>query len=141
MFDDLKMKYANNDSFTLVQGESINKAVSNNNVPNDFGIYLVYTGEELIENLVYVGKAGSISANGTAKKQGLRKRLVNQHSGMKRSEYFIKYMADNNTNLTFRWFKTYDELVGSVIPALAEAEAIQEYFLKYRKLPDLNKSF
>lgn len=141
MFDDLKMKYIENGTFILSQGESVNKAVTDNNVPNDFGIYLIYAGKEAIGNLVYVGKAGSVETDGSSKKQGIKKRLVNQHSGMKRSEYFIKYMADNSTDLVFRWFKTYDELSKTVIPALAEAEAIQRYFLKYGKLPELNKSF
>jgi hypothetical protein len=60
---------------------------------------------------------------------------------MKRPEYFIKYMADNSTDLVFHWFKTYDEFMKAVIPALAEEEAIQKYFLEYGKLPELNKSF
>jgi hypothetical protein len=141
MFDYLKVKYVENGTFILSQGESVNKAVTENNVPNDFGIYLIYADKEVVDNLVYVGKAGSVASDGSSKKQGLSKRLVNQHSGMKRSEYFVKYMADNSTDLVFHWFKTYDELTKAVIPALAEAEVIQKYFLEYRKLPELNKSF
>jgi hypothetical protein len=141
MFEGLKIKYVENSSFILLQGESINNAVTENNVPNDFGIYLIYAGSEVIDNLVYVGKAGSVRSDGSSKEQGLSKRLVNQRSEMKGAEFFIEYMADNSTNLIFRWFKTYDELTKAVIPALAESEAIQEYFLEYGKLPELNKSF
>lgn len=141
MFEDLTVTYAENGSFTLLQGESINKAVADNKVPNDFGIYLIYSGEELVDNLVYIGMAGSISTDGVAKKQGIKRRLLNQHSGMKRSDYFIKYMDENKTSLKFHWYKTFDDESRRILPALAEAKVIQEYFIAYGRLPELNLSF
>jgi hypothetical protein len=45
MFDYLKVKYVKNGTFILSQAESVNKAVTENKVPNDFGIYLIYAGK------------------------------------------------------------------------------------------------
>ena len=50
-------------------------------IPNAPGVYIIYNSKE---EIVYIGKAGTINQDGTFQKQGLRRRLNNQHNGMRR---------------------------------------------------------
>ena len=124
----------------LEQTEDIKKAVLNNNVPNEFGIYIISKVSESMKTIIYIGKAGSISNDGSPKKQGIKKRLVNLHGGVNRTEYFLKYMDINQTSLLFEWYVTFNQSV-KALPAFVEAELIQKFFDSHGKLPELNKSF
>ena len=104
-------------------------------IPNSPGVYIIYnsTGE-----IVYIGKAGTINQDGTFKKQGLRRRLNNQHHGMRREDYFISKIEENNLDhIIIKWY----EVNPRVIPGSAEGMLIQEYFNKHGELPPWNEGF
>ena len=104
-------------------------------IPNTPGVYIIYnsTGE-----IVYIGKAGTINQDGTFKKQGLRRRLNNQHHGMRREDYFISKIEENNLDhIIIKWY----EVNPRVIPGYAEGMLIQEYFNKHGELPPWNEGF
>ncbi len=142
MIEHLKNEFQSKGSFLLQPTQDIKKVVLLNSVPNDFGIYLIFKINDAnrCKDLIYIGKAGSISNDGSRKRQGIRRRLVNQHSGENRTEYFLKYMDENKTSLLFEWYVTFDDTI-QLLPAFVEAKLIQEFFINNNKLPELNKSF
>ena len=104
-------------------------------IPNTPGVYIIYNSKG---EIVYIGKAGTINQDGTFKKQGLRRRLNNQHHGMRREDYFISKIEENNLDhIIIKWY----EVNHGVIPGYAEGILIQEYFNKYGELPPWNEGF
>ena len=70
-------------------------------IPNTPGVYIIYNSKG---EIVYIGKAGTINQDGTFKKQGLRRRLNNQHHGMRREDYFIsKIEEDGIAYIDIKW--------------------------------------
>jgi len=140
MFEYLNSRFKCNGSFYLDPDQNIRDAIRINNVPNDFGVYIVSKISDLKESIIYIGKAGSINNDGSLKKQGIRKRLGNKQGGIARTEYFLNYMKRNKTSLRFEWYVTFNQDL-CLLPSLVEAELIQKYYNEYKKLPELNKSF
>lgn len=104
-------------------------------IPNTPGVYIIYNSKG---EIVYIGKAGTINQDGTFKKQGLRRRLNNQHHGMRREDYFISKIEDDDLDhIIIKWY----EVNQGVIPGSAEGILIQEYFNKYGELPPWNEGF
>ena len=104
-------------------------------IPNTPGVYIIYNSKG---EIVYIGKAGTINQDGTFKKQGLRRRLNNQHHGMRREDYFISKIEENNLDhIIIKWY----EVNPRVIPGSAEGMLIQEYFNKHGELPPWNEGF
>lgn len=64
----------------------LSKATSK--VPKGYGAYIIYTNEKNCENIVYIGKGGTIKNDGGFGKQQLRERLNNQQHGMRREDFF-----------------------------------------------------
>jgi hypothetical protein len=133
-----RSRFASNGQFSLRPGESINEVVSREQVPNNPGVYIIFRRHDL-ERPLYIGKAGTIKADGSWRKQGLRKRLTMKQGGVFRREFFSKLMSDKGFGLTFVWFVTHDQN-SRIIPALAEAELLQAHYDQYGCLPELNKS-
>lgn len=128
-------------SFYLNRNESINKILTANNVPSEYGIYIIYSSIEKQEEIIYIGKAGTIGNNGQFKRQGLKERLSavrdNNISGRK---YFQQVIQDYEFDkLRFIWIVTFGESRRE-LPAYSEAKFIQSYFDEHDKLPLLNKS-
>ena len=104
-------------------------------IPNSPGVYIIYNSKN---EIVYIGKAGTVNQDGTFKKQGLRKRLTNQHHGIQREDYFISKIADEKIDyIDIKWY----ELTSGVIPGYIEGMLIQEYFNIHKKLPSWNDWF
>lgn len=104
-------------------------------IPDAPGVYIICDSED---EIVYIGKAGTVNQDGTFKKQGLRRRLTNQHHGRRREDYFItKIEKDGIDYIDIWWY----ELKSGVIPGYVEGLLIQEYFNKSGKLPIWNKDF
>ena len=104
-------------------------------IPNSPGVYIIYNSKN---EIVYIGKAGTVNQDGTFKKQGLRKRLTNQHHGIRREDYFISKIADEEIDyIDIKWY----ELTSGVIPGYIEGMLIQEYFNKHGELPSWNDCF
>ena len=131
-------QYVHNGRFLLLPNQSVNEIVVRENVPNAPGVYIIFRCDDL-ERPLYIGKAGTMNANGSWKKQTLRKRLTMKQDGIYREEFFCKLMADKGlAGLTFLWFVRHGQ-TSRVIPALAEMELLQAHYDQYGCLPELNK--
>lgn len=108
------------------------------NIPNGYGVYCIYANSANGE-LLYIGKGGTVNADGTLKGQQLRKRLNNKQDKQKREKYFVERMKSEHLEiLIIKWYILKDS---SILPAFLEAMLIQAYFEKNKKLPRWNKSF
>lgn len=104
-------------------------------IPDAPGVYIICYPED---EIVYIGKAGTVNQDGTFKKQGLRRRLTNQHHGIRREDYFkTKIEEDGIEHIVIRWY----ELESGVIPGYVEGLLIQVYFNEYGLLPKWNIDF
>ena len=125
--------------FYLNKNEIINTIVRENNVPNDYGIYIIYSLKNNLEEIIYIGKSGTMINDGSFKKQGIKKRLTKKQENIVRKKYFQDVIHDNKFDkLKFLWIVTFDDK-NKEIPSLSEAKMIQAYFNEYRRLPLLNK--
>jgi hypothetical protein len=125
--------------FELKKDEIINDIIRKNEVPNSYGIYIIYSIKNLSKNIIYIGKSGTMINDGTFKSQGIAKRLTRIQNGLQRRIYFQnvieKYQFEK---LEFLWITTFDKMYKE-IPSLSEAKMIQAYFSEFKKLPLLSK--
>ena len=122
-------------------GLKIKEAAKENNVPNDYGINLIYEGFDCNGELIYIGRSGIIQSDGTMGSQGIRKRLGMKQDGMYRNDFFKKEMEKRQKGISVAWFVTFNIAGQKTLPALAESEAMQEFYELEGRLPELNKSF
>ncbi len=141
MIERLRKKYRKNGQFNVNIGQKITDAARKAKVPDDRGIYLIYEGFDCIGELIYIGHAGTMTTNGIMKIQGIRKRLGMRQDGMYRNDFFIRKMKKRKKGISVAWFVTWNYAGEKVLPAFAEAEAIQEYYQSNRALPELNREF
>lgn len=128
-------------SFILNKDEKISSVLSRENVPNDYGIYIVYSVKDDVEKIIYIGKSGTLQNNGAFKSQGLNGRLkAVGEKNISRNVYFQNVIREHDFDcLKFEWIVTVNDLEIE-IPALAESIFLQEYFNENIVLPLLNKS-
>jgi len=132
-------RFATNGEFSLFPTESINDVVKKEGVSNGYGVYVIFSRDNL-ERPIYIGRAGTICKNGAWKKQGIRERLTAVQKGMRRVDYCRKLMKVKYRNgLQFRWFITRDGKEER-LPALVEAELLQAHLDEFRCLPPLNET-
>ncbi len=141
MINDLKKKYPKNGKINVNMGQKITDAAKENNVPNDYGIYLIHEGFDCNEELIYIGRSGTIQSDGTMGSQGIRKRLGMKQDRMYRNDFFKKETEKRQKGISVAWFVTFNFAGQKTLPALAEAEAMQEFYELEGRLPELNKSF
>ena len=133
--------FENSGTFSLQKGELVSEVIPENNVPNGYGIYLIFQGPNCEGKPIYIGLAGTMNQDGTMKPQGLAERLKAKQEDMSRNRFFANYIDKSSPNgLSFAWFVTFEDGSG-VLPAVAEARAIEQFFEKYKKLPELNKKY
>ena len=140
MINELKKKYPKNGQFNVSIGQNIKEAANENNVPNDYGIYLIYEGFDCNAELIYIGRSGTIQSDGTMGNQGIRKRLGMKQDGMYRNEFFKEEMKKRQKGISVAWFVTFDKAGQKTLPVFAESEAMQEFYDLEGRLPELNKS-
>ena len=121
----------------LTKNDNITEILIKNEVPNTFGIYIIYKNEVAYKNIIYIGKAGEIDNTGINKKQGLLKRLSNTRDKKTANEYFKDLFTENIEKLIIEYYETPT----SLIPSFVEGVLIQEYFQSFQKLPLLNKAY
>jgi len=128
-------------SFILNKDENIASVLSRENVPNEYGIYIIYSVKDNNENIIYIGKSGTMQNNGGFKHQGLSGRLkAVGEKNVSRNIYFQNTIREYNLDyLKFEWIVTVNDLEVE-IPALVESIFLQEYFNENKALPLLNKS-
>ena len=77
--------------FEFVHGASL-KAESRT-VCEGYGIYLIYGHYNEHEQLLYIGKSGTVNQDGTMGDQGLRGRLNNKQEKMPRKQFFERLVS------------------------------------------------
>ncbi len=138
MFSEIK-KYKQNGHFFFTQAVSLREA--SEDVPELPGVYYIVRLAKGHVDLVYIGKSGTIEQNGRFKNQLLHSRLNNKQNGMKREEFFLKKMREENIDgLDIYWFVTFDK-ENQDLPGYVEGLLMQRYFEVHRKLPPWNGEF
>jgi hypothetical protein len=136
--------YLNNNkhgNFYLNRGEKIEQVLTDNQVPNQYGVYIIYSVKSNQESLIYIGKSGTMTTSGEFKSQGIKNRLkAVATNDMPRGKYFQQIIQKQGFDkLKFIWIVTFDDTVKE-LPAYSEAKLLQLYFDYYGELPALNKS-
>ena len=114
-----------------------------NNVANKFGAY-VWVDKDTNE-IVYIGMAGRIKANGTIGKHTIQNRLLASRGKNKltkkdiqTNEYVQDFMINDNIE-TLKFYIIYSK--NAIPPAFIEAILLYEFYKKNNRLPKLNNSF
>jgi len=130
-------RFATNGRFVLLPGESLNKVLRREKVPNARGVYLCFEGDD-IEHPLYIGKSGTIRVDGSWGKQGITERLY--ENGPRDQKRLFRELPAKEclAGLTFIWFVTHDQNI-KIIPALVEMELLQAHYDLRGCLPRLNK--
>jgi hypothetical protein len=132
-------QYACRGEFSFKKDDKLNMVSSK--LPETPGVYIFSVIKDKKEEVVYIGKSGTLEQNGCFKKQFLRKRLNNKQDGLKRQDYFErKIEIEELESIKVYWAVTFDEN-NSDLPAFVEANLLQLFFRENMKLPRWNKSF
>lgn len=108
-------------------------------VPSRPGVYLIHGRGSWGDQLLYIGKAGTLKTDGTWRSQGLRERLCAKQGGLTRQRFFEKRMAEGRwDSLRIDWFVTVCDGV-DILPAKAEADLLQIHYQQTRALPLWNE--
>ena len=126
--------------FYLDKEEKIEKVLIENDVPNQYGVYIIYSAKAGQEDLIYIGKSGTMMTDGEFKSQGIKNRLkAVTTNNVSRGKYFQQVMQEYGFDkLKFIWIVTFDD-TRKELPAYIETKLIQLYYDHHHKLPILNK--
>jgi hypothetical protein len=103
---------------------------------DDKGIYICFKNQTLtVDNIVYIGKAGTILQNGEFKQQSLKKRLTNSRNNKTAKKYFVEKMEGTHIEELVILCCVVSE---KTIPAYLEACLIQDYYNQKNVLPEWN---
>ena len=138
MFDETR-KYKNNNHFFFKKGDNL--AQASKNVPEMPGIYYIVRLSRGKIDLVYIGKAGTVSQKGKFKEQLLRGRINEKHDGMETQLFFdMKMELENIDGLDIYWFVTFDKNHND-LPGYVEGQLLQRFFEVQGRLPKWNEGF
>lgn len=131
-------KYTNKGEFIFKKGDKLVDLCRN--IPNESGVYLMYTMKNNEEELVYIGASGKMKRNGSFGVQKLHKRIQNmQNSKLTRQIHFEQEMEVNKIDeIKVIWFVTFDDSFKD-LPLYVEALLLQGFFNKNNQLPRWNK--
>ena len=130
--------FPQNGSFKLLPGQDIHERIRESRVPDKPGVYLICGTERERCRLLQIGKAGTLTNDGSFKNQKLPGRLGAKQGGMSRQKFFQIEMSERQLDsLLFYWFVTFDRKL-RIIPAKAEADLLQRYFDDNGHLPAWN---
>ena len=130
-------KYTNKGEFIFKMGDRLVDHCRN--IPNESGVYLMYTIKNNVEELVYIGESGKMKQNGSFGVQKLHKRLQNmQNSQLSRQKHFEQELGANKIDaIKVAWFVTFNDSFKD-LPMYVEALLLQNYFNKNNQLPQWN---
>jgi len=139
MVEALKDRFLINGCFSFSKGDKLNVLIKQSNVPNEPGVYLIFSEQNHQQELIYIGKAGTIKNNGEFSEQKLRGRLKAKQSKKTRQQYFTELVENEKyDNLKIFWFVTFKDNL-KFLPSFVENELLQQYFESRLILPKLNK--
>ncbi|MDZ7876682.1 MAG: hypothetical protein U5L45_03385 [Saprospiraceae bacterium] len=140
MFDETK-KYKLNGHFFFKKGDKLSEV--SKEVPNEPGVYYILRLVNGRVDLVYIGKAGTVTQNCEFKEQGLKSRINNKQEDIKRQDFFYnKMISENIDGLDIYWFvtKTKDKQ-NNDLPSYVEGVLVQRFYEDQGHLPLWNKAF
>ncbi len=140
-FEELLTQYSHQFShgqFTYELGANLKQVIAEAGVPDEVGVYTFSV--ESMDNVVYIGKAGSLRSGGWSK-QKLKNRLSNKQGGGPRQAYLNKILKQSgDRSLIVRWWVTASP-TQTLLPVKAEADLAQAYWETYGRLPLWNRAF
>lgn len=109
------------------------------------GIFLVYSVNEEVKELIMVGSTGTIQNDGTLKSKngGLFDKIVNGHQFAKTARKYswpTQMKSENLMNLEVAWYETFNDK-NKVIPTFLEGQILQNFLDENGKLPRWNIAF
>jgi hypothetical protein len=131
-------KYPSNGIFEFHRNSLLSKAC---NAPESYGVYLIFSSCNGTNTLVYIGKSGTVQGSGEFKDQNLSGRIKNKQDGVKRQEYFIRKIDEENIDkLIIKWYVTANKEKVD-LPGYVEGVLMQMYFDANKSLPKWNKEY
>lgn len=126
---------------TWAADEALRPALRRARVPEVPGVYVLFAGPRSVGECKYIGKAGTVTGNGSFKAQKLLGRLSAKQKGISREAYFRSQLIRTGCDaMTIRWFVTWTGSIG-IAPAAAEAQLMQAFLDEFRCLPSWNRAF
>ena len=110
------------------------------NIPCKYGVYLFHRNSKDGE-ILYIGKSGTITVEGTFGEQSLKKRINNKKSkNLKREDWLIEQFNNDSSlkRIYIEWL-VIDEK--QYLPGYVEACLIQQFYNQYKRLPLWNNRF
>lgn len=138
--DQFRTVFLNSGTFSFLLGQKIKSVVSENNIPKEYGAYVIsgVSGER--RDVLYIGRSGTVYTDGKFAHQALRGRLTNKQGKEPRQLFFERMIREHSVRtLHFEWFITHDH-ANKVLPVLAESLLLQAYYEEHGCLPPYNKS-
>lgn len=122
-------------SFKL--GDSLRKQTKD--IPAGYGVYIFHKNVK-DGDILYIGKSGTILQNGCYKAQDLRLRLNNKQDGMRREDFLLKKLNENNEiqKIFIEWYILDEQ---KYLPGFIEALLLQDYYTHNSCLPIWNNEF
>jgi len=112
----------------------VNTHFSNVRVGRKYGIYIVKYQEN--NEVIYIGKGGSIDEHGHFGKQDIPERLINTRKGNKSANATFLEYYNNGGPLRIEYFVLPDK---ELCPGMVEAFLLQAYLKEHGCLPKKNK--
>jgi hypothetical protein len=142
MYKELK-KFKVSNSFTFTTEDSLEIAC--NATETASGVFLVYSVNAGLKELVMVGSTGTVQNDGTLKSKagGLYDKIVNGHQFAKTGRKYswpAQMKKENIVMLEVYWYDTFNEKT-KVIPTFIEGQILQNFLDENGKLPKWNIAF
>jgi hypothetical protein len=142
---ELTIRYSlGNNQFTIdsnsinnINGKLYYDTQINQNVQEKYGIYAFCN--PINNDVLYIGKGGTLKNNGTYKKQNLNGRLKAARDSYPNSFEYIKYIMNQGNYESFIFLVLYSS--DNYPPAYIEAVSLHQYFNLHNHLPMFNKEF
>ena len=126
------------DEMNKHRGSSYYRNIINNNVKSIYGVYVIFN--PINDEIVYIGKGGTIKNDGTFGIQSLNGRLLATRGNTTSHKYFTSKMNKYNFK-TLKFCVFYTKKANP--PAYIEALSLHQYFNhnNYKSLPMFNLEF
>jgi len=133
-------------TFHFAKADSLTTKINEAEVAQGCGVYAFFGchDEGAAEELLYIGKSGTILQDGRLRDQGLNGRIGNKQEKMSRQKFFNKILDGKDgralgfNSIRIDWVETYRDGKG-IPPFLAEAQLLASYLREFGALPPLNK--
>jgi hypothetical protein len=142
MYKELK-KFKVSNSFTFTTEDSLETAC--NATETASGVFLVYSVNVDLKELIMVGSTGTVQNDGTLKSKagGLYDKIVNGHQFAKTGRKYswpAQMKKESITSLEVYWYDTFNDK-NKAIPTFIEGQILQNFLDENGKLPKWNIAF